>query len=163
MAASSATVNPSVIGSRPSRGEFGQLDDRLIGIEHHHLAERTRIDEPQLLGRSTSEVQDDMGVIGPRRTAVAHQDPPTHPEVDHQRIAGVERADDVLAAAPDRGDGCAGEAVDQRLTRRAPNRSFATDLDPVDTTPDDERHHAPTNGLDLGELGHGYSRVASAS
>ena len=53
-------------------------------------------------GRVAGQVQDDVRVIGPRRTGRADQHAPAHPQVDHQRVAGVERAHDVLAATADR-------------------------------------------------------------
>ena len=32
-------------------GQLGQLDVDMVGIEHDDLAERPRVDEPELLGR----------------------------------------------------------------------------------------------------------------
>ncbi len=115
MAAELGDRQPVGDGVDSHLGQLGHLDGRALGVEHDHLAEGARIDEPQLLGRLAAEVQDDVRVGRSGRTGLADQHAATHPQMDHQRVAGVERADDVLAAAVDRGDGRAGETVDQRL------------------------------------------------
>ena len=57
-----APVEP--VGDRiePEPGQLGQLDGDVVGVEHHHLAERARVDEPQLLRRRAGEMQHDVGV-----------------------------------------------------------------------------------------------------
>jgi hypothetical protein len=75
--------------------------------------------------------------------------------MNHQRIPGVERANDVLAAAANRCDRRPGQTVDQRLRRGAAHGSIPTDLDTVDATTDDERDHPAPNRLDLRKFWHG--------
>jgi hypothetical protein len=99
----------------------GQLDVDVVRVEHDHLAERPWIDEQQL-GRSErprlrwlrrrSKVEHDVGV---QRTGGARLDEEQltgHPQVNHQGVSGVERAQQILPAAPGGDEGGARETVD---------------------------------------------------
>ena len=68
-----------------------------------------------------------------------------------------------LPRRPIESDRRAGEAVDQRLARRAAHRALTADLDAFDAAADHERDHPAPNRLDLGQLGHAYSSAARAS
>ena len=78
-------------------GEFGQFDGDAIRVEHDHLAERARIDEPCLV--AVVEMQHDVGVgraIGPRR---GEEHLSAHPQMDHRGVTRVERQQQVLATS----------------------------------------------------------------
>ena len=135
-------------------GQFGHLHRSVGWIEDHDLAEGTRVDEAQLLAEGILEMEHDMGVRNARGVRAVDEDPTAHPQVDHQRLTGVERQDQVLAP-PLRAECCGtGQPVDQRLARGAPNRAFAADLDALDAPADEALVQAATNRFDFRELGH---------
>ena len=78
-------------------GDLGELGVDVVGVVDDHLAERARVDEQQV---GIAEVEDDMGVQRPLGAAVDEEQLAGHAQVDHQRVARVERAQEVLAAAP---------------------------------------------------------------
>ena len=149
-------VGSEAVGERidAEPGELGDLDVDVVGIEHDHLAERARVDEPQLLGRLAGQRQHDVGVGKRRRPPRDEQELAAHPQVHHQRVAGVERAEQVLAAPAGGEDRRAGEAVDQLAGRRAPDRPFAADVDGEDLPADDPLLEPSADGLDLRQLRH---------
>ena len=97
-------------------------------------------------------MEDDVGVQRALGAAVDEQQLAGHAQVDHHRVAGVERAQQVLAAAPGGDERGAGEPVDQRLARRPPHRPLPADLDALDAPADDEPLEAAPDRLDLGQL-----------
>ena len=123
----------------------------MFWVVDDHLPERARVDEQEV---GIAEVEDDVGVQGSLGAAVDEEHLARHAQVDHQRVARVEWTQEVLAAAPGGREGGAGEPVDQRLARRAPDRPLAADLDPLDSSSDDEPLETSPDGLDLRELGH---------
>ena len=147
-------------------GHLGELDVDVVGVEHDHLAERARVDEQQSDGPasaspggrrcSTTWVCGGRGAPGLDEQQLAG-----HAQVDHQHVAGVERAQQVLAAAPGGDERGPGEAVDQGLPRRAPDGALPADLDALDRAARRRGAVEPApNGLDLGQLRH---RSATAS
>jgi len=86
-----------------------------------------------------------------------------HAQVRDQRVGGVEREPQVLAASAGpqhRPAGEPGGKVDASC-RVPPNRARVQDRDPVDRAPDDPPLQAPADDLDLGQLGH-YVSPATA-
>ena len=138
-------------------GQLRQFDGDVVRVEHDDLAERARVDEPQLVRRMLAvrvEVHHDVRVRRPLGAFVGDQHLTAHPQVDHHLVAGVERQAQVLAMAVGGRDRGTGQPVDQRLPRRAPHGALATDLDPVDAPSDGEPVEPAADRLDLGQLGH---------
>src|SRR6478609_9588325 len=83
--------------------EMSQLVDLVLDaveLGDEHLAERARVDEPQL--PALGEGDDHVGVLGQRLLGAGG--PPQlarHPEVDHQHLAAVELDEQVLAPSLD--------------------------------------------------------------
>ena len=108
-------IEPVGDGIHPEPGQLRQLDLDPGGIEHHDLAERSGIDEPQLLRLGAVEVGDHMGVRRSGRALGRQQQLAAHAEMDHQCITGVERADEVLPPPAGRQHGRAGQPGNERL------------------------------------------------
>ena len=135
-----------------SPNEFGQFDGDAIRIEHDHLAERARVDEPCLV--AVVEMEHDMGVgrtFGPRRR---EEHLSAHPQVDHRGVTRVERQQQILAASVGGDDHGVGQPVDERLPRRSPNGPLTPDVDTFDASTDEMALQTTANGLDLRQLGH---------
>jgi hypothetical protein len=77
--------------------QFGKLRLDVRRVEHHDLAERARIDEPGF--EPVVEMGDDVGVRATGSAACSEQHLAAHPEMDHGRLARVEREQQVLATA----------------------------------------------------------------
>ena len=111
-----------------------------------------RTTAPRRVRRTSAS--DDVGVRRAGGPGGRQQQLAGHPQVDHHRVAGVERAQQVLAAPPGVEDRRPGQAVDDLLGRRAPHRALAADLDRLDRPADDPRGEPPPDGLDLRQLRH---------
>ena len=80
------------IDAEPS--QLGHLDGGVVGVEHHHLAERARVDEQQL-GRPVAvrrEVHHHVGVRRARRRRIGEQQLAAHAQVHHHGVAACRAA-----------------------------------------------------------------------
>jgi hypothetical protein len=79
---------------------------------------------------------------------------PAHPEVTDERVAGVERQPQVLAAAQRRVDTPAGEQVDEVALpgQVTADRARVRHGDRGDPAPDDAAGETEADDLDLGQL-----------
>ena len=109
-------LSPSVIGSTPSRCQLGHLDGDVGRVEHDDLAERARVDEPQLLGRARREAQ------RPRGCAAGAASPAWRAAPGRSSAGGSSRrrrsrarSSRYLPRRSRAGDRRAGQPVDQRL------------------------------------------------
>ena len=142
-------------------GEVRHLDRDVIGVEHHHLAERARVDEAQLERRIAGQQRRHMSVRRTWFVGVVQQHPSAHPQVDHHVVTAVESDQQVLAAAPGVDDGGACQAVDDSLSRRAAHRPFTADLDALDGPSDQSDVEPAPHRLDLGQLGHARTQPST--
>ena len=139
----------------PEPGKLGQLGVDVRGIEDHHLAERPRIDEPQLLRparrrgaarRACDRVGASPAGLTSTRPLIRRWIIRSSPVSRAHRMYLPRRPIDVTVV-PVRPSISA-------CARRPTHRSLATDLDALDATADDERHQPAPNGLDLRQLRH---------
>ena len=80
-----------------------------------------------------------------------------HPQVHQKGTAGLERDDQILAAATDRGDSLADQLVgDDRGVERA-HEARVANLDALEARPLEHRRDRPANRLDLRQLRHSSS------
>jgi hypothetical protein len=95
-------------------------------------------------------------VLGGRRL---HQQLAAHAEVADDRVAGVEREPEVLAAAGHVEDRAAGQHGDEMRVagQMAADRAGVVHLDGRDGPAGHPLGQALPDGLDLGQLGHGVS------
>ena len=142
-------------------GQLRQLDVDVVGIEHDDLAERPRVDEPQLLGRRARQAPARRGcgrALGTRPGASSSWPLIRRCTIIVSPVSSGQQQ--VLAAPVGREDRGAGQAVDDLLLGRPPHacarvrprraRSVRPTTRPAKPAPD---------GLDLGELRHGRRRA----
>ena len=138
------------IGPEPRELRYLPVD--ISGIEHHHLAEGSGIDEEH--PATVVDKRVDMGVGGRLIGSVDQQHLSAHPEVDHDRPAGVEGEREVLAAAVDIHHPGSGHPLDQRRPRGSSHHPLSSDRHRDETAAGEALGQAPTDHLDLGGLGH---------
>ena len=138
------------IGPEPRELRYLPVD--ISGIEHHHLAEGSGIDEEH--PATVVDKRVDMGVGGRLIGSVDQQHLSAHPEVDHDRPAGVEGEREVLAASVDIHHPGSGHPLDQRRPRGSSHHPLSSDRHRDETAAGEALGQAPTDHLDLGGLGH---------
>jgi hypothetical protein len=142
------------VGDRinPEPREFGKLDVDVAWIKYDDFTECAWVHEPGLV--SIVQVHDDMRVGRTFGSLGREQHLPTHSEMDHHRITGVEREQQVFAASIDPLDDGVGEASDQRTSGSPTNHTFTPYLDINDPSTSEMAVQSSPNGLDLGEFRH---------
>ena len=133
-------------------GEGRELDGHICRVINNHLAEGARVNKPAL--GAVVEVHHDVRMGWTVGASRREEYLAAHPQVDHHRIAGVERHDEVLPAPLGAQNGRVGQAVDQRLTRRPTHHTLSTDIDSLDPSAGELLLQTTPNGLDLRQLGH---------
>ena len=144
-------------------GQLGELDVDVVRIEDDHLTERAGVHEPQRFGGLAVERHDDVRVWRPLRLHRGEQELPGHAQVDHHRVAGVERQQQVLAAPLCCQHLGARETVDHLLRRRAAHAAQPAYFDVRDRSPYDVLRKAAPDGLDLGQLRHQLVKARQAA
>jgi hypothetical protein len=83
-------------------------------------------------------VEHDVRVRRSRGSRIDDEHATAHAQMDHDRLARVQVARQILAVASRGDDARAGRSVDQRLAARATHGALAADLDAGDQPTDDE-------------------------
>src|SRR3954454_10686536 len=137
--------------------EMGQLVDLgldAVELRDEHLAERARIDEPQLA--ALGEGDDDVGVLGHR--LLGARGPPQlarPPEGDPQHLAAVELHEQVLAPSLDAHELLADQRLGELLALPVTtDRAHPGDVDGLHLLADDLLLEISPDHLDLRELRH---------
>src|SRR5262249_23263742 len=107
-----------------------------------------------------SERSSARGGEQPQAGSTGGEELPGHAQVEYQTAAVVERADQILPATLERGDGAAGERPAQARRTGQEEVAVARGADARDRAPDQHRGDAPARDLDLGELRHGGLQIA---
>ena len=95
-----------------------------------------------------------MGVLDDLGIAADHAQVTGHPEMDHQVLAPVEPAEDVLAPALHRPDAPAGEGGGEARGVRESENTRLTHPGADEAPPDELQAQIASNRLDLGKLRH---------
>ena len=144
--------------------QLGHLDGDVVGVEHDHLAERARVDEPQL-GRPGRRRCSTTWVCGGRSAPpAATQQLAAHPQVDHQPRRRCRAA--ASRYLPRRSAAVTVAPVSPSISacaRRPPHRALAADLDALDPPPDDVARRPRRTVSTSGSSGIGGRRAPPCS
>lgn len=152
---SAAYQLPKAFGREITRERFKtDLDSpRLFGAHKAHPSEAAHVREAQ--SRSVGEANRNVRIRVERfGGAVLHDEPPRHPEVDDQALAGIEAYDRKLPAPCDPLDRCAFDDPAQWQVARHLDDFRAQHLDARNLLPANCPIEAADDGLNFGKFGH---------